>query len=68
MSRYKYLELKKRTKGMFVLGSADPVVSECWNRGRCLYYGRSELKASDHRPVVAYIQCDNIEVGVTNRN
>ncbi|KAI6654976.1 synaptojanin-1 isoform X3 [Oopsacas minuta] len=62
VSRYKFLELKKRTKGMFILGEADPVINTSWSTGTCLYYGRSELKASDHRPVVAYIKCDNIRV------
>lgn len=30
-----------------------------WSEGRLLYYGRAELKQSDHRPVIAVI---NIEI------
>lgn len=29
-----------------------------WNPGRLVYYGRAELKQSDHRPVVAIIDVD----------
>ncbi|XP_041127679.1 synaptojanin-1-like isoform X3 [Polyodon spathula] len=37
-------------------------LSYTWTPGRLLYYGRAELKTSDHRPVVAVIDIDVLEV------
>ncbi|XP_066475173.1 synaptojanin-1 isoform X2 [Tiliqua scincoides] len=38
-----------------------------WNPGTLLYYGRAELKTSDHRPVVALIDIDIFEVDAEER-
>ncbi|XP_058884718.1 synaptojanin-1-like isoform X10 [Acipenser ruthenus] len=37
-------------------------LSYTWTPGSLLYYGRAELKTSDHRPVVAVIDVDVLEV------
>ncbi|XP_021962271.1 synaptojanin-1 isoform X2 [Folsomia candida] len=39
-----------------------------WDAGRCSYYGRAELKQSDHRPVVAVIEIDAFAVDERNRD
>ncbi|XP_078245049.1 synaptojanin-1 isoform X16 [Pogona vitticeps] len=39
-----------------------------WNPGTLLYYGRAELKTSDHRPVVALIDIDIFEVDAEERH
>ncbi|XP_058042198.1 synaptojanin-1 [Ahaetulla prasina] len=39
-----------------------------WNPGGLLYYGRAELKTSDHRPVVALIDIDIFEVDAEERH
>ncbi|KAM3837348.1 synaptojanin-1 isoform 2-T4 [Vipera latastei] len=39
-----------------------------WNPGSLLYYGRAELKTSDHRPVVALIDIDIFEVDAEERH
>ncbi|KAK7925941.1 hypothetical protein WMY93_008251 [Mugilogobius chulae] len=53
---------------MNVVGAAS-VSGECeddpdqpWSSGTLKYYGRAELKTSDHRPVVAVIDVDILEV------
>ncbi|CAG7722785.1 unnamed protein product [Allacma fusca] len=33
-----------------------------WNSGRCIHYGRAELKQSDHRPVVSVIEIEVVAV------
>lgn len=38
-----------------------------WHPGRLLHYGRSELKTSDHRPVVALFEVDVFRVDVKAR-
>ncbi len=38
-----------------------------WHPGRLLYYGRTELKTSDHRPVLALIEIDNYRVNEQER-
>jgi len=39
-----------------------------WNPGKCLHYGRAELKQSDHRPVVSVIQVDAFAVDERKRD
>uniref|UniRef100_A0A8D2J5F5 Synaptojanin-1 n=2 Tax=Varanus komodoensis TaxID=61221 RepID=A0A8D2J5F5_VARKO len=39
-----------------------------WNPGTLLYYGRAELKTSDHRPVVALVDIDIFEVDAEVRH
>ncbi|XP_008105797.1 synaptojanin-1 isoform X3 [Anolis carolinensis] len=39
-----------------------------WSPGTLLYYGRAELKTSDHRPVVAMIDIDIFEVDADERH
>lgn len=39
-----------------------------WDAGRCSYYGRAELKQSDHRPVVAVIEVDAFAVDERKRD
>ncbi|XP_025020043.1 synaptojanin-1 isoform X3 [Python bivittatus] len=39
-----------------------------WNPGTLLYYGRAELKTSDHRPVVALVDIDIFEVDAEERH
>ncbi|XP_015674973.1 synaptojanin-1 [Protobothrops mucrosquamatus] len=39
-----------------------------WNPGSLLYYGRAELKTSDHRPVVALMDIDIFEVDAEERH
>lgn len=38
-----------------------------WNEGRLLYYGRAELKQSDHRPVVAIISGEISRIDTAQR-
>jgi len=38
-----------------------------WSTGQCLYYGRAELKQSDHRPVVAVIEVEAFSVDEEKR-
>eukprot|EP00794_Sanderia_malayensis_P016728 gene16728-18422_t len=33
-------------------------MEDIWNPGKILYYGRAELKTSDHRPVIAVVEID----------
>ncbi|KAG8310932.1 synaptojanin-1 [Homalodisca vitripennis] len=39
-----------------------------WSSGQLVYYGRSELKQSDHRPVIAIIDVDVFQVNESRRN
>ncbi|ODN00591.1 Synaptojanin-1 [Orchesella cincta] len=39
-----------------------------WNPGRCLHYGRAELKQSDHRPVVSVIEVEAFAVDEAKRD
>uniref|UniRef100_A0A668S9B4 Synaptojanin-1 n=1 Tax=Oreochromis aureus TaxID=47969 RepID=A0A668S9B4_OREAU len=41
---------------------SDDDVEQTWSPGTLKYYGRAELKTSDHRPVVAVIDVDILEV------
>ncbi|NXX93866.1 SYNJ1 protein, partial [Centropus bengalensis] len=45
----------------------DSNVSYTWNPGTLLHYGRAELKTSDHRPVVAFIDIDIFEIEAEER-
>ncbi|XP_031638466.1 synaptojanin-1 [Contarinia nasturtii] len=38
-----------------------------WSEGRLLYYGRAELKQSDHRPVIAVISCEISKIDTEQR-
>lgn len=38
-----------------------------WNEGRLLYYGRAELKQSDHRPVIAVIDIEISKIDPVQR-
>ncbi|XP_067849288.1 synaptojanin-1 isoform X3 [Heptranchias perlo] len=40
----------------------EPRLSNSWSPGTLVYYGRAELKTSDHRPVVATIDIDIFDV------
>ncbi|XP_020371201.2 synaptojanin-1 isoform X1 [Rhincodon typus] len=40
----------------------EPKLTNSWSPGTLVYYGRAELKTSDHRPVVATIDIDIFEV------
>lgn len=43
--------------------------SDCeWNPGQLVYYGRAELKQSDHRPVIAIIDIDVYQVDESRRD
>jgi hypothetical protein len=39
-----------------------------WDTGRCSYYGRAELKQSDHRPVVSVIDIEAFAVDERKRD
>lgn len=39
-----------------------------WNPGTLIHYGRAELKQSDHRPVIAIIDVDVLQVNDERRN
>lgn len=39
-----------------------------WNPGTIVHYGRAELKQSDHRPVIAIIDVDVLQVNDERRN
>lgn len=40
----------------------DSDKSADWNQGRLIHYGRSELKQSDHRPVIAIIDIEIFQI------
>ncbi|XP_055839392.1 synaptojanin-1 [Episyrphus balteatus] len=46
---------------------AESEVSADWNPGKLIYYGRSELTQSDHRPVLALIDCEVVIIDSTKR-
>ncbi|XP_030375284.1 synaptojanin-1 isoform X1 [Scaptodrosophila lebanonensis] len=48
------------------LAETDFVGGE-WNAGRLIHYGRSELKQSDHRPVIAIIDAEIMEIDQKRR-
>ncbi|XP_036379137.1 synaptojanin-1 isoform X1 [Megalops cyprinoides] len=55
----------KSAEEMNVVGAIqnqDEQVQHPWSPGTLKYYGRAELKTSDHRPVVAIIDVDVLEV------
>uniref|UniRef100_A0A1B0D8V0 phosphoinositide 5-phosphatase n=1 Tax=Phlebotomus papatasi TaxID=29031 RepID=A0A1B0D8V0_PHLPP len=45
----------------------DADKSPDWNNGQLVHYGRSELKQSDHRPVIAIIDIEVAEINETCR-
>ncbi|KAG8522416.1 Synaptojanin-2 [Galemys pyrenaicus] len=47
---------------------ADSTVRHTWSPGILKYYGRAELQASDHRPVLAIVEVDVQEVDVSARD
>ncbi|XP_032888469.1 synaptojanin-1 isoform X2 [Amblyraja radiata] len=40
----------------------EPKLTSSWSPGTLIYYGRAELKTSDHRPVVAIIDVDIFDI------
>ncbi|XP_037376497.1 synaptojanin-2 isoform X2 [Talpa occidentalis] len=46
---------------------ADTTVRHTWSPGVLKYYGRAELQASDHRPVLAVVEVEVQEVDVSAR-
>ncbi|XP_035767578.1 synaptojanin-1 [Neolamprologus brichardi] len=62
------LDQKNAAEEMNIVGAAsssrdsDDDVEQTWSPGTLKYYGRAELKTSDHRPVVAVIDVDILEV------
>ncbi|XP_051871302.1 synaptojanin-1 isoform X7 [Pristis pectinata] len=40
----------------------EPKLTNSWSPGTLVYYGRAELKTSDHRPVVAIIDIDIFDI------
>lgn len=40
----------------------DADKSADWNQGKLIHYGRSELKQSDHRPVIAIIDIEIFQI------
>ncbi|KAM5326719.1 synaptojanin-2 isoform 7-T8 [Glossophaga mutica] len=46
---------------------ADPKVRHTWSPGTLRYYGRAELQASDHRPVLAIVEVEVQEVDMGAR-
>ncbi|KAK5611653.1 Synaptojanin-1 [Crenichthys baileyi] len=49
-------------------GEAEDNLEQAWSPGTLKYYGRAELKTSDHRPVVAIIDVDILEVDPEERH
>ncbi|XP_008425464.1 synaptojanin-1 isoform X3 [Poecilia reticulata] len=49
-------------------GDAEDSPEQAWSPGTLKYYGRAELKTSDHRPVVAIIDVDILEVDPEERH
>jgi hypothetical protein len=39
-----------------------------WSHGNLIHYGRAELKQSDHRPVIAIIDVDILQVNEDRRS
>ncbi|NWW06021.1 SYNJ2 protein, partial [Oreocharis arfaki] len=48
--------------------SADAKVRHTWTPGALMYYGRAELQASDHRPVLAIVEVEVQEVNEAARD
>ncbi|ETE63432.1 Synaptojanin-2 [Ophiophagus hannah] len=48
--------------------SAETKVGPIWSPGALMYYGRAELQASDHRPVLAIVEVEIQEVDVPARD
>ncbi|KAG8123688.1 hypothetical protein E2320_019016 [Naja naja] len=48
--------------------SAETKVGPIWSPGALMYYGRAELQASDHRPVLAIVEVEIQEVDVSARD
>ncbi|XP_032912677.1 synaptojanin-2 isoform X1 [Catharus ustulatus] len=48
--------------------SADTKVKHTWTPGALMYYGRAELQASDHRPVLAIVEVEVQEVNEAARD
>ena len=48
-------------------GGALVNTSHPWSPGRLLFYGRAELKQSDHRPVLAVLEVDIYRVDQRKR-
>ncbi|XP_054136619.1 synaptojanin-2 [Melozone crissalis] len=48
--------------------SADTKVRHTWTPGALMYYGRAELQASDHRPVLAIVEVEVQEVNEAARD
>uniref|UniRef100_K7G8L8 Synaptojanin-2 n=1 Tax=Pelodiscus sinensis TaxID=13735 RepID=K7G8L8_PELSI len=47
--------------------SAETKVKHTWTPGALMYYGRAELQASDHRPVLAIVEVEIQEVNMAAR-
>ncbi|XP_074044024.1 synaptojanin-2 isoform X2 [Macrotis lagotis] len=48
--------------------NADTKIKHTWSPGVLMYYGRAELQASDHRPVLAVVEVEIQEVDVDARD
>ncbi|XP_063164152.1 synaptojanin-2 isoform X1 [Candoia aspera] len=48
--------------------SAETKVKPIWSPGALMYYGRAELQASDHRPVLAIVEVEIQEVDMSARD
>uniref|UniRef100_A0A8C0ZE22 Synaptojanin-2 n=1 Tax=Cyanistes caeruleus TaxID=156563 RepID=A0A8C0ZE22_CYACU len=48
--------------------SADTKIRHTWTPGALMYYGRAELQASDHRPVLAIVEVEVQEVNEAARD
>lgn len=48
------------------LAETDYAIND-WNPGKLIHYGRSELKQSDHRPVIAIIDAEIMEIDQKRR-
>ncbi|XP_055376290.1 synaptojanin-1 [Condylostylus longicornis] len=53
----------KKKSMLFAMDEIDD-----WNPGKLIYYGRCELKQSDHRPVTAVLDIDIAEIDTEKRN
>ncbi|XP_036332879.1 synaptojanin-1 [Rhagoletis pomonella] len=49
------------------LAAETDMTSVEWNPGKLIHYGRSELKQSDHRPVIAIIDAEIVEINLKQR-
>lgn len=46
----------------------DPDKNPGWNIGKLIYYGRAELKQSDHRPVIAIVDVEYAQIDTERRS